>query len=210
MKTIESFGDNGRRSASGRTALGSRERCRRRSLRAVVATAAGLTPIAFATIGVATVAAQSTSQVRGLKGSGAPCTPKIVTIKNGLETDYCGPATATFKIGGKSFSFKNGYCSSELTTTVALTLGTLETVNGIEASGNAKKPYLSLSLTKGSSTQLLNAVYSNGKKLSGATGMTATGTIVASGSSKGTFMGNYNGSKFSGTWNCHGVSVHES
>jgi hypothetical protein len=209
MKIFELLGDNVRRPAFVPTVLGSREGRRRRSLRRVLATA-GLTPVALATIGVATVAAQSTGHVRGLKASGPPCTPKILTIKNGLETDYCGPATATFTIGGKSFSFKNGYCSSELTTTVALTLGTLETVNGIEASGNAKKPYLSLSLTKGSSTQLLNAVYANGKKLSGATGMTATGTIAASGSSKGTFKGNYKGSRFSGSWNCHGVSVHES
>jgi hypothetical protein len=146
----------------------------------------------------------------GATASAAPCKPKIVTTKNGFETDYCGPATASFTIGDKSFSFENGYCSSELTTTVALTLGTLATADGIQASGNAKKPYLSLSLTKGSSTQLLNAVYSDGNKLSGATGMTATGTIVASGSSKGTFKGTSEGSSFSGSWNCHGVSVHES
>lgn len=207
---LEFFGDNVRRSASVRTVLASRDNPRGRRLRLVVATAVALTPVAFATIGVATVAAESTGHALGAKASAAPCKPKIVTTKNGLETDYCGPATASFTIGGKSFSFKNGYCSSELTTTVALTLGALETANGIQASGNAKKPYLSLSLTKGSATQLLNAVYSNGKKLSGATGMTATGTIVASGSSKGTFKGAYKGSKFSGSWNCHGVSVHES
>jgi hypothetical protein len=184
-------------------------RASRRGLRWLAA-AALFVPFLLATVGVASVSAQSASHPQALKASAAPCNPTITTTSGGLATNYCGPATATFSTGGKTYSFKNGLCESELTTTVALTLGTLETRNGLEATGNANKPYLSLSLTKGSPTQLLNAAYSNGKKLSGTTGMTATGSIIANGSSKGTFKGTYNHSKFSGTWNCHGASFHES
>jgi hypothetical protein len=208
---MQQFESPARRSASTATmhVLDRPAHAPRRGLRRLAA-ATVFVSFVLTTVGVASVSAQSAGHAQALKASATPCNPTITTISGGLATNYCGPATATFTTGGKTYSFKNGLCESELTTTVALTLGTLETKNGLEATGNANKPYLSLSLTKGSSTQLLNAAYSNGKKLSGTTGMTATGSITANGSAKGTFKGTYNGSKFSGTWNCHGVAFHES
>jgi hypothetical protein len=41
-----------------------------------------------------------------------PCTPKVTTIGGKQAVVNCGPATATVKIGGKTYNFKNGFCQN--------------------------------------------------------------------------------------------------
>jgi hypothetical protein len=66
--------------------------------------------------------------------------------------------------------------------------------------GNGKKPYFSIDLAP--SVDIVNPIYYGGKKLVDSGSITATGSVVKSGSSKGTFQDS--AGAFSGSWNCHG------
>ena len=155
-----------------------------------LATAAVTIPIALATVGAAPVLASSTPH-------GA--------------INYSGPATATLKIAGKTYSFKNGECSSIKVSgiVVDVTLGTVADGTGEKLnSGNLGKPYFSLDLSKGFESQIVNDVDFGGKTLVKSSPVAAT-TFTSSGSSKGTFKSTTNPlypnqKPFSGSWNCHG------
>ena len=43
-------------------------------------------------------------------GRPAGCTPGVTQSKGVTARVFCGPATATVNVGGKSFSFRNGNC----------------------------------------------------------------------------------------------------
>ena len=124
-----------------------------------------------------------------------------------------GPATATLVIAGKTYNFKNGTCLSIKVSGITddVVLGTVvQGKNGGPVNGNAKKPYFSLDISTPTSG-VLSSVYSGGKKLTSGGSVTVMGTVVKSGSSKGTFQtapGSYDlaGKPFSlsGSWSCHG------
>jgi hypothetical protein len=78
--------------------------------------------------------------------------------------------------------------------------------------GNAGKAYFRLDLSPGQNSDLLNGAFFGGKSLSNGGIVSPSGTVVSSGSSKGTFKsakGAYDnaGKPFSvsGSWNCHGA-----
>jgi hypothetical protein len=117
--------------------------------------------------------------------------------------NYGGPATATLVIAGKTHMFKNGTCESIKVSdiTVDVTLGSVvQGKDGGPVKGNGKKPYFSIDLAP--SVDIVNPIYYGGKKLVDSGSITATGSVVKSGSSKGTFQDS--AGAFSGSWNCHG------
>ena len=131
----------------------------------------------------------------------------------GLSTNtinYAGPATGTLVIGGKTYKFKDGTCLSIKVSgiTVDVTLGSVvQGKDGGPVKGNGKKPYFSIDLSRGPS-DIINPTYYGGKKLVDSGSITVTGSVVKSGSSKGTFSSgsSLSGSTgtFSGSWDCHG------
>jgi hypothetical protein len=147
----------------------------------------------------------------------AAATARSTTHASGVQTiNYSGPAKATLVIGGKSYAFKNGECVSIGVSgiTVDLTMGSIvqQTKTGTTVSGNSKKPYFRLDLGHGQNSDLLNTVWSGGKKLTSGGSVAVSGTVVSKGTSKGTFKsakGAYDlaGKPFSvsGSWNCNGA-----
>jgi hypothetical protein len=83
-----------------------------------------------------------------------PCTPKVTTIGGKPAVINCGPATATVRIGGKTYSFKNGFCQNSPANkeTLELSLGT---------TADTKKPVSSpfFNLTATTSFGAVNADY---------------------------------------------------
>jgi hypothetical protein len=134
-----------------------------------------------------------------------PCIPKITTAKGHEAVEYCGPATATLVLGGKTYNFKSGYCSDDLKAGVQLqvTLGTI--VAGQTSKGNDGLPLFELQVIKSSglTIETVNADVA-GKTLAALSGAAIKGPISSSGkftSAKSLLGGS---SHFSGTWNCHG------
>ena len=124
--------------------------------------------------------------------------------------NYAGPATGTLVIGGKTYKFKNGTCLSIKVSgiTVDVTLGSVvQGKDGGPVKGNGNKPYFSIDLSP-HPPDIINDTYYGGKELVDSGSITATGSVVKSGSSKGTFSSgsSVNGSTttFTGSWNCHG------
>jgi hypothetical protein len=130
-----------------------------------------------------------------------PCIPKIKSAKGHSEVLYCGPATATLKIGGKTYDFKNGYCTKSAAEPLSLTLGAI--VVGVK--NNNGLPQFSLSVDHSSiKIDTVSADY-GGKQLATADFVTLKGP---SSLTSGTFASTksvFGGSKpFTGSWNCHG------
>jgi hypothetical protein len=169
--------------------------------------------VAMATTIAAPAASAATATPSVTAAATATCSTSNV---HGVQTiSYCGPATATLHIGGKTYSFQNGECISIHVSgiTVDETLGAIaEDKTGAVVKGNAGKPYFSLDLSPGQSSDLLNNVIFGGKQLTPGGPISASGTIVSKGTSEGTFKsakGAYDslGKPFSvsGSWNCHGA-----
>ena len=92
-------------------------------------------------------------------------------------------------IGGKTYKFKNGTCLSIKVSdiTVDVTLGSVvQGKDGGPVKGNGKKPYFSIDLSP-HPPDIINATYYGGKELVDSGSITPTGSVVKSGSSKGTF-----------------------
>jgi hypothetical protein len=132
---------------------------------------------------------------------------------DGNTINFSGPATATLVIGGKTYKFKNGTCQSIKVSSVTVDVDLGSVVQGKDGGpvkGNANKPWFSMDLST-KTLNLLNVIYYGGKKLTAGGTVTVTGSVVKSGSSKGTFHSasgadDLAGKPFSvsGSWNCHG------
>jgi hypothetical protein len=173
--------------------------------------ALSILPIAVLTFSTAPAFAAAIASQRSVSATGA-CNETSTKVGGFQAFVYCGPATATFTVGGKTYSFKNGTCETVklLKIPFALSLGE-QTSNktGQIPSSNNGKPYLYFQFTPGVSDTAISDVYYGGKDISNGGLISLKGTLGANGSSKGTFKSTEpEGGKmlpFSGSWNCHGV-----
>lgn len=150
--------------------------------------------IALATLAVACcVAAVASLSARAAPAGAPPCTPKKATIGGKPVYYLCGPATATVRAGGKTYTFRNGYCELRATGLVQLFLGTL----AAPTKSNAGQPLFNL--TANGSGGTVSASYA-GKQIVNDL-MSFTGPV-----SQGSFKTIT--AKITGTWNCHGVVYH--
>jgi hypothetical protein len=156
--------------------------------------AAGLTASALAAL--AAVAGPSTLA----SAASAPCVAKPVTIKGAAGLALCGPATATVTVGGKTYTFRNGFCAEPITNSDSfqLTLGVDVPAFG-GPNNNGGKPGFSLDIAKHQTSAAVAFVYFGGHELV----KLAQVTLKGHGLPQGAFKGKT--SAFSGTWNCHGV-----
>lgn len=126
-----------------------------------------------------------------------PCTPKKVTLEGKAVYDLCGPATATLSIGGKAYTFRNGYCELHKES-LELFLGTLPA----SPKGNGGKPLFNMTAEHFGGTELsaggtVAASYGGRQLVNGLT--KNTGHFPNQGSFKALTA------KATGTWNCHNV-----
>jgi hypothetical protein len=134
------------------------------------------------------------------------CIPKSTGGAHGkTETRYCGPATATLLLGGKTYQFRDGRCNSDKA--IGLALGvTLGTIDYGDLKTNGGHPLFQLQIDEqpiaietvnassgGKSLILLNTVKTNNTD-----SRLLSGTFQ---SSKGAFD---TGKRFSGSWDCGG------
>ena len=161
-----------------------------------LATVAGLT--ATAAMAVATLA----GPLAPASAAGAPCTPTTPTIKGHPAMGFCGPASATVTVGGKTYTFHNGFCAEPIThsDSFQLSLGTdVPTLGG--PNNNAGEPVFSMDIAKGHTSASIADVYFGGRELLANAAIALSGQIPT----KGTFTGKHTATHFTGTWDCHGV-----
>jgi hypothetical protein len=136
-------------------------------------------------------------------GSTPSCIPKITQVKGHEQVAYCGPATATVKVGSKTYNYEDGYCSTDTKNHIALQV-IIGVISEVKSPVNNGQPLFQMSVLKadGINIDTVTADYS-GKSLE------SVGTVKVSGSipSGGTFKSEGFSSSFSGSWNCHGEIV---
>jgi hypothetical protein len=159
------------------------------------------TRIATAVLLAATTAGTVALAANASESNNPPCTPKITKIGGHTAAVNCGPATATLHIGGKTYTFRNGFCQQRNAAALQLDLGT--TVVGVK--GNAGKPNFSMLITHFHTGFGSGAVFGadyGGKSLLGGEGLI---NVRGNVSRTGTFTSTVSaGAKFTGSWNCHG------
>jgi len=159
------------------------------------------TTVTVAAAAVAAAAAMAAATTPTRAATAPPCTPKITKIGGHTAAANCGPATATLRINGRTYTFHNGFCeqSKAAGSALELTLGTI--VLGVK--GNAGQPYFDMTIGKNHFVAAVGGADYGGKDLLGGEGLiNVRGSIPA----KGTFTSRVTaGAKFTGTWNCHGV-----
>ena len=131
-----------------------------------------------------------------------PCTPKQTRIAGKKAVENCGPATVALTVGGHVYHYTHGLCSDSKSAGAKLELdmGTLV----VGASGNAGEPYFSMLIADSSIGGSVFEADFGGKQVLG------DSLITPSGKMKGTFEGTdlSSATRFSGSWNCHGVIWH--
>lgn len=150
-------------------------------------------------VAVAVLAATAATTATTAGAAGAPCTPAPVTINHNAGLAFCGPATATLTIGGKTYSFRKGYCA-ELphSTLFQLSLGAdIAALTG--PNNNGGKPGFSLDIAKNEKSATLGFAFVGGHELVKDAALSVAGSSLAA----GTFKGKTGALK--GSWNCHGV-----
>lgn len=126
--------------------------------------------------------------------SSPPCTPKKATLSGKTALYLCGPATAALRVGGKTYTFRNGYCEISKSGT-----GQLELFLGVlvpTLKSNAGKPLFSVLVDKLGGE--VSATYA-GKQLVNGGFTSPTGHLPNRGAFKTSTA------KITGNWNCHGV-----
>jgi hypothetical protein len=165
-----------------------------------------IVPAAVAGLAVATAAAAAglSASAAAASSSAPPCIPKVTTSKGHAEVVYCGPATATLTISGKTYNFKNGYCGVDPTAKLELqvTLGTI--LQSGSSPVNGGDPLFEMTVINASAVKIatVNADY-GGKKLDNVGIVSVKGSIPSDGTFKATGFTTPAG--FTGSWNCHGV-----
>jgi hypothetical protein len=134
------------------------------------------------------------------KATKAPCVAKPVTVAGSIGTQFCGPASATVKVGGKSYSFRAGFCAHDLQNQLALelSLGTDVPVFG-RGKPNHGRPLFELTLTTTAQQGSLLALDVDGRKL-----VAGDTRVDASYNASAALQGTFRGKGVSGAWNCHG------
>ncbi|HST14383.1 MAG TPA: hypothetical protein VLJ44_05980 [Gaiellaceae bacterium] len=131
-----------------------------------------------------------------------PCTPKITKIHGQQAGVNCGPATAILRVGGKTYTFRHGFCqkSKMAGTALELTLGT--TVLG-DDKRNAGQPSFDITVAKTHAASIGFAYYGGRDLLKNDLQLIEVKGNIPS---KGTFSSWATATvKFSGSWNCHGL-----
>jgi hypothetical protein len=148
----------------------------------------------------AALAVAGATTTPAVAGSALPCVPKVTKIGGKPALIECGPGTATLKVGGKTYSYKNGFCqrSSSGLEALDLTLGTV-----VETGKPSSAPYFDLTVSS-PAVAAVNADY-GGKVIVLDSLVTVKGKIPSSGTFAQRILGGGGTPKFSGTWNCHGV-----
>ena len=133
------------------------------------------------------------------------CFPKSTSVHGKTEIRYCGPATATLILGGKTYRFGDGRCNSDKA--IGLILGvTLGTIDYANLKTNGGRPLFQLQIDEQPiSIQTVNASW-------GGESLIAIDTVKTNypGSRplRGTFQsfkGAFGaGKRFSGSWDCRG------
>ena len=133
------------------------------------------------------------------------CIPKNIGVHGKTEIRYCGPATASLILGGKTYRFRDGRCSSDKA--IGLTLGvTLGTIDYANLKTNGGRPLFQLQIDEQPiAIQTVNASWGGEPLIVIHTVKTnyrgprpLNGTFQ---SFKGAFG---TGKRFSGSWDCHG------
>ena len=129
--------------------------------------------------------------------AGRPCVPRRSVIDGRHAIAFCGPATVTIDVAGRTYRFSDGICDRSATMgALELELGTL--VAG--APGNAGRSFVSLVIAQSPSESEAFEADAGGRRL-------FPDWVIAQGDnlpSKGTFESVLGGA-FSGSWDCHGV-----
>jgi hypothetical protein len=159
-------------------------------------------PIATATATATAIAAPAASAATAIRASASPpCIAKVTKIQGHPAAVSCGPATATLQIGGKTYSFNDGFCEQSKSASAALVLDLGTSVTGVK--GNAGKPDFDMLIGQVHSLASVFAADYGGKDLLGGESLIS---VKGSIPSKGTFTSTVAvGGKFTGSWNCHGV-----
>jgi hypothetical protein len=133
------------------------------------------------------------------------CIPASNTVDGRTETRYCGPATATVLLDGKTYRFRYGRCNSDKA--IGLTLGvTLGTIDYGNLNTNGGRPLFQLQIDElPSAIEAVNASWGGKVLISLNTVHTRyTGARPLSGTFR-SFEGAFGtGKPFSGTWDCSG------
>lgn len=134
-----------------------------------------------------------------------PCTQKITKVQGFTAIDYCGPATGTLKLAGKTYNFKNGYCSTNRAQPLQLTLGTI--VTGKTKKTNAGLPLFQVTVDASTVVPATVNVDYGGKVLVLEGSLSLKGKIMSAATFTGKNPVGASNAAFSGSWNCHGVVV---
>jgi hypothetical protein len=135
----------------------------------------------------------------------AACGQKSIGAHGTTETRYCGPATATLRLGGKTYRFRHGRCNSDKA--IGLELGvTLGTIDYGDLKTNGGRPLFQLQIDEQpTAIDAVNASWGGKRLILIDTVKTrSTGSRLLHGtfqSSKGAFD---TGTRFSGSWDCGG------
>ena len=139
------------------------------------------------------------SAYAAISTSAPPCLPKMKNAKTKPVVYECGPATATLRAGGKTYTYRNGFCQQSKSAGLGLELdlGVLATF----AKGNGGNAYLSITVAKVGGTV---SAYHDGKQIANNL-VVITGRFPTQGMFKSKYAGAGFGQTFSGSWNCHGT-----
>jgi hypothetical protein len=166
----------------------------------------------LALLGVAAMAvAVAVGASAGTAGaSGAfSCKIKRFNVHGHAAGVLCGPATAELTASGRTYRFKGGLCSisagTPSTRVVYLQVGTAAqapaTPSSLPKLDNSGYPYFTITTLTTTIAEV--AAFDHGIEITGIPGPTS---YTRAGKYAGTFT-SHGQVKFSGSWNCHGVST---
>jgi hypothetical protein len=152
---------------------------------------------ATAVVAVAALAGQF-----ALASTAAPCTSKTLTIKGRSAIGFCGPATATLMVAGKTYTFRHGFCAEPISNSDSLQLSLGVDVPPFGGpNDNAGQPGFSMDVAKHHTSASVAFAYFGGREIVKLAAITLKGHVPSAGTFKGKTAA------ITGSWNCHGVIV---